>query len=105
MSVTERLGALEELMRELVAEEVARQLAERDTVQDRAVSPWLALEEAAEYLRISERTLERLIEKKRISSTTIGRRRLLHRNELDAFAAAGEETAPTAPPRRRRGVE
>lgn len=62
-------------------------------------SPWMTISEAAEYLRISERTLDRRIAGRRIRSTTIGRRRLLHRDDLDA--AAGEEAAPTAPPRRR----
>jgi excisionase family DNA binding protein len=49
-------------------------------------SPWLALDEAAAYLRVSERTLERRIKKGRLRSTTIGRRRLLHRDDLDALA-------------------
>jgi excisionase family DNA binding protein len=49
-------------------------------------SPWLALDEAAAYLRVSERTLERRIAGGRVRSTTIGRRRLLHRDDLDALA-------------------
>lgn len=70
-------------------------------------SPWLSLEEAADYLRVSPRTLERRIAKGSLRSTTIGRRRLLLRDDLDelANAAAREETVATAPPRRRRGVE
>jgi excisionase family DNA binding protein len=51
------------------------------------------------------RTVGRRVAKGRVRSTTIGRRRLLHRDDLDALAAAGEETAPTAPPRRRTGVK
>jgi excisionase family DNA binding protein len=102
----ERLGAvLDAFVRELVADEVARQLDARGEADCGAAgSPWLALDEAATYLRISVRTLERWIAKGRVRSTTIGRRRLLHRDDLDALAAAGEETAPTAPPRRRTGV-
>jgi excisionase family DNA binding protein len=66
-------------------------------------SPWLALDEAAAYLRVSERTLERRIKGGRVRSTTIGRRRLLHRDDLDALARAttGEDVAPTTSPRRR----
>ena len=63
-----------------------------DEEQDAAMasnSPWLALDEAAAYLRVSERTLERRIEKGRVRSTTIGRRRLLHRDDLDALAQNG----------------
>ena len=63
-------------------------------------SPWLSLAEAADYLRMSERTIQRLVGRGRVRSATIGRRRLVHRDDLDK-AAAGEETAPTAPPRRR----
>jgi excisionase family DNA binding protein len=48
--------------------------------------PWLALDEAAAYMRVSERTLERRIKSGRVRSTTIGRRRLLHRDDLDALA-------------------
>jgi excisionase family DNA binding protein len=75
--------------------------ASRPTGND---SPWLALDEAADYLRVSIRTLERLIRQGRIASTTIGRRRLVHRSALDAYATSGEEIAPATPPRRRGGV-
>jgi excisionase family DNA binding protein len=70
-------------------------------------SPWLSIDEAAAYLRVSPRTLERRIAKGRVRSTSIGRRRLLHRDDLDELvrAATRKETARTAPPRRRRGVE
>jgi excisionase family DNA binding protein len=66
-------------------------------------SPWFSLDEAAAYLRVSERTLERLIARGKLPSTTLGRRRLVHRDHLDELgrATTGEETAPTAPPRRR----
>jgi excisionase family DNA binding protein len=65
-------------------------------------SPWLSEAEAADHLRVSKRTVQRLVARGRVRSTTIGRRRLLHRDDLDALAAAGEGTAPTVPPRRRR---
>ena len=64
-------------------------------------SPWLSEDEAGDYLRVSKRTVQRLIKNKRVRSTTIGRRRLLHRDDLDR-AATGEDSAPTEPPRRRR---
>jgi excisionase family DNA binding protein len=68
-----------------------------------AESPWLALDEAAAYLSVSERTLERRIAAGRLRSTTIGRRRLLHRDDLNALAKNGDGggIAPTTPPRRR----
>ncbi|MFN2471052.1 MAG: helix-turn-helix domain-containing protein [Gaiellaceae bacterium] len=76
---------------ELVTERVTAALAEAG--QDRTWSPWMEIAPAADYLRVSERTLQRLIEKGRIRSSTIGRRRLLHRDDLDALARAttGEE--------------
>jgi excisionase family DNA binding protein len=64
-------------------------------------SPWYRIDEAAEYLRVSERTIEREIAKGRLPSFTIGRPRLVHRDHLDALAATGEDVAPTTPPRRR----
>jgi excisionase family DNA binding protein len=65
--------------------------------------PWLSLEDAAAYLHVSDRTLERRIASGRVRSTTLGRRRLLHRDDLDALAraATGEDVAPTTPSRRR----
>jgi excisionase family DNA binding protein len=55
-------------------------------------SPWLSLDEAAEYVRLSRRTLEREIAKGCLRASAIGSRRLLHRDELDAYLrAAGEE--------------
>jgi excisionase family DNA binding protein len=48
-------------------------------------SPWLGLADAAGYLGVSERTIARLLDRGRIRSTTIGRRRLLHRDDLDEY--------------------
>jgi excisionase family DNA binding protein len=77
------LDALEDLVAERLAS-IAPAAEQR--------SPWFALDEAAEYLRVSDRTLERLIRRGRLPSTTVGRRRLVHRDALDALArAAGEE--------------
>jgi excisionase family DNA binding protein len=56
-------------------------------------SPWLLLAEAAEYVRVSERTMQRLLKRGRVRSMTFGRRRLFHRDDLDAVvrAATGED--------------
>jgi excisionase family DNA binding protein len=77
---------------EAIAERVAELLEQRHGSHRASESPWLSIADGASYLSISERQLQRAITKGRISSATIGRRRLLHRDELDRFArAAGEE--------------
>ncbi len=53
-------------------------------------SSWLTVREPAEHLRINERTVQRLEARGHIRSTTIGRRRLYQREDLDALAATGE---------------
>jgi excisionase family DNA binding protein len=92
----------EDTYRALVHEITAAVMVELEHDWEHAGSPWYAEAEAARYLRISERTLQRLSAKERVRSTAVGRRRLYHRDELNRLAA-GEETAPTAPPRRRVG--
>jgi excisionase family DNA binding protein len=90
------VAALEDLVDERVAERL-----EVSTVVD--YSPWLSLDEAADYLRVSPRTLERQLARGRVRSTSIGRRRLLNRDDLDelAKAATREDATPATPPRRR----
>jgi excisionase family DNA binding protein len=79
---------------------VEERLAAKDVAE--ASSPWLSAQKAADYMGVSVRTLERMVEKNRIRShTPFGRRRLFNRADLDAVAATGEEIAPTTPPRRR----
>lgn len=87
-----------EALLELVDERVAALAGPTDQS-----TPWLSIAEAADYLRVSERTIERWILNGRLRSTTIGRRRILHRDDLDAVAraAAGEDVAPTTSPRHR----
>jgi excisionase family DNA binding protein len=81
---------------ELTAEqlvELARQVAPivlAELSERGGPSPWLSLAEGASYLGISERTLEREITRGRLRSTTVGRRRLLHRDDLDALARGGD---------------
>jgi excisionase family DNA binding protein len=38
-----------------------------------ASSPWLTIAEAADYLHTSERTIERMVARDRVRSTTVGR--------------------------------
>jgi len=67
-------------------------------------SPWLSQAEAAKYLRISERTLQRQGRRNRLRPSTALGRPLFHRDDLDQLAkgATGEDVAPTTPPPRRR---
>ena len=94
---------LVEALERLVDERVQAAVAELHPNGAGSSSPWLSLSEAAEYLRTSERTVQRLVKRSRIRTSTIGRRRLFHRDDLDALARAttGEEVAPTTPSRRR----
>lgn len=68
---------------ELVDAKVAAALAERGTCSD--YSPWLSLEAAAKYACVSERTIGRMVERGQLHTATIGRRRLVSRESLDAF--------------------
>jgi excisionase family DNA binding protein len=92
--------ALSEQVVDAIAERAAELVLER-IGEGNGASPWLSLAEAAKYLSVSARTLQRLASRGRIRSTTLGRRRLFHRDELDRLAAAGEGVAPTTPPHRR----
>jgi excisionase family DNA binding protein len=108
ISLRERLGAvfspdvlnaLEDLVAERVAAEVAKGVPNRD------VSPWFSIPAAAAYVGLSERTLEREIKGGRLRSSTAGRRRLIHRDALDAYVKGdGGGEAPATPPRRLEGV-
>jgi excisionase family DNA binding protein len=78
------VDAIEELVSEGVASELA-DLTPNGT-------PWLSLRAAAVYIGVSARTVERALARGHLRSSTIGRRRLLHRDDLDAYLrAAGEE--------------
>jgi excisionase family DNA binding protein len=73
------VSALEQLVDERI------EAALRVRVHQNGESPWLALADAANYLGVSPRTIARLLDRGRIRSTTIGRRRLLHRDDLDLY--------------------
>jgi excisionase family DNA binding protein len=77
------VAALDELIAERI--EAALKMSEGSNG-----SPWLSLTEAADYLRVSERTLDRLVKRSRVRSSTVGRRRLFHRDDLDAIAQRGD---------------
>ena len=64
----------------LIDERVAAALAAMPTG-----TPWLTLDQAADYSHLSARTLARLIASGELRSTCVGRRRLVHRADLDAL--------------------
>lgn len=56
------------------------------------LSPWLSAEDAAGYVGVSKRTIERAQARGRLRSAEVGRRRVYHRDDLDAWIrASGEE--------------
>lgn len=65
----------------LVDERVKAALANLEPSNGRT---WLSVADAAIYLGVSERSVGRLLERGRIRSTYVGRRRLMHRDDLDA---------------------
>ena len=67
----------------LVDERVESALATHDAVN--GSSPWFGVADAAGYVGVSERTIARLLDRGRIRSTCIGRRRLLRRDDLDQY--------------------
>ena len=86
----------------LVSERV---VAELDARSDEEETPWLSIRSAASYVGLSERTLERELARGRLRSSRVGRRRLLHRDDLDAYVKdGGGGEAPATPPRRQGGV-
>lgn len=64
-----------------VATRVAAELADR--IASQAPSPWMAMEEAIAYTRIPAGTFRKWVAAGRIPAHG-GRRKLFHRNELDA---------------------
>jgi excisionase family DNA binding protein len=93
-----------EQFEQLVAAVAARVVEQLRETNGNGESPWLSVREGAQRLGVSERTLARRIRGGKVRSTPLGRRRLLHRDDLDALAAAGEDVAPTTPPRHRTGT-
>lgn len=81
----ELLAAIEEL----VDERVAAALAEREV--ENAVPPVLTLKEAADYLRVSERLVQRLIAQGELRATRLGRRVLVRLVDCNALLESGGE--------------
>jgi excisionase family DNA binding protein len=75
------VAALDTFVRERVAQEVARQLAEHEPSPDQ--SPWLSVREAAGYVGVSEGAMRQAIRRGAVPSFTFERRRLLRRQDLD----------------------
>ena len=75
-----------------VATRVAAELADR--IASQAPSPWMAMDEAIAYTRVPAGTFRKWVAAGRIPAHG-GRRKLFHRDELDA--ALGFVSAPPAP--------
>jgi excisionase family DNA binding protein len=75
---------------EAIAARAAELVLEQLDNENGAGSPWLSLAEAAQYLGVSTRQLQRLVARGKVRSTTVGRRRLLHRDDLDEAMAREE---------------
>ncbi len=87
-----------------VATRVAAELADR--IASQAPSPWMAMEEAIAYTRIPAGTFRKWVAAGRVPSHG-GRRKLFHRDELDAalgytrlLATATRDAAQHLPERR-----
>lgn len=52
-------------------------------------SPLLTLDEAAEYLSVTPRFVRRLVAERRLAKVKLGKFVRIHRDDLDAFIAAG----------------
>jgi excisionase family DNA binding protein len=88
------LAALAEFIRAIVREQSA-------ALQQPQLPEWLTVPEAADYLRRSRRTMERLVAAGDVRSSVVAGGRIIRREWLDEYAATREEVAPTTPPRRR----
>jgi excisionase family DNA binding protein len=82
-----------ELDLDMLADEVATRVAARlaDRIASQA-SPWMAMDEAIAYTRIPAGTFRKLVAAGRIPSHG-GRRKLFHRDELDAALGLGGRPA------------
>jgi excisionase family DNA binding protein len=63
-------------------------------------SPWLTMKDGAKRIHVSPRTFARLVDRGDIRTANVGRRRLVHREELDAYLlgeAAREGKSPNEP--------
>jgi excisionase family DNA binding protein len=92
--VNDLVAWLDEQIRAKVREEIAS----LEPVQPE----WRTVPEAADYLRVSRRTLERLVANGDVRSSVVGGRRIVRRAWLDQYATAREEFANRSANRRAR---
>jgi excisionase family DNA binding protein len=92
--VNDLVAWLDEQIRTKVREEIAS--------LEQAKPEWWTLPEAADYLRVSRRTFERLVANGDVRSSVVGGRRIIRREWLDQYARAREEFANRSPNRRAR---
>ena len=81
---------------EAIARRVAELLGGRLTPPAEP-SPWMTVEEAAEYLRCRPKRVYDLVSQSRIPAHRDGSRRLFLRTELDEYLLAGDDGTPLAP--------
>jgi len=98
----ESTSGFEAALGAFVDERIERRIEERLAAAPMG-SPWLSIAEGAEYLRLSPSMLRKLIAKGRVQAHGVGRRRLVHRDDLDRFVRGGEggSNASRTPSRRR----
>jgi excisionase family DNA binding protein len=80
---------------EAIAKSVAEVLAERAPAED-GRSPWLTVDETADYLRCSRQRVYDLKSSGRIASAQDGKRPLFHRAVLNAYLTGGDARAVAA---------
>jgi excisionase family DNA binding protein len=91
---------LDELV-ERVAVRVAELLVDRMPAPADS-SPWLNVEEAAEYMRCKPKRVYDLVSQRRLRAHRDGSRLLLHRDDLDAYLLEGDGAADSVSVRRSR---
>jgi excisionase family DNA binding protein len=74
---------LVEAISQLVDERVTAVLSEHEQNQNGDRRAWLSMRDAAAELGVDPRTLRRLVERGRIRTTSLGRRRLVPREDID----------------------
>jgi excisionase family DNA binding protein len=77
-----RIVGIEEMVRAAVRDVLAE--------QPNSVSPWLSVAEAAEYLRTTEHAIRAGVKRELPVHRTATGRLLFRRDELDAYATAGD---------------
>ena len=78
-------------LRAVIAEEVARVLADRATTS--APPDWLGPDAAAEIIGVIPRTLARMVQRKEIPASRVGRKLRFRRSDLDAYLASTRRAA------------